>query len=121
MSNATLTVKVKSISKPEAVGAKGTLKQTLVGTTFGDYPQVFEFEARGKFRDAIANVKVGDVIDITFELKGREWTSPKNGETYIFTTLFILSVATGAGAETTSEEVVGVDVSDVGDDEDMPF
>lgn len=121
MSNATLTVKVKSISKPEAVGAKGTLKQTLVGTTFGDYPQVFEFEAFGQRRDAIANVKVGDVIDITAELRGREWTSSKTGKTSVFMSLSILSVATGAGAETTSEEVVGVDVSDVGDDEDMPF
>lgn len=123
----TTTVKVMRISEAVAVGQKNTLKQTFVGTTLDEYPNVFEFEAFGQRRDAIANLKVGDTVSVTCEPRGREWTSPKTGKTSVFMSLSVDRVVFQDAEspddyedESDEDPASGVDVS-AQDDEEMPF
>lgn len=122
----TTTVKVMRISEAVAVGQKNTLKQTFVGTTLDDYPNVFEFEAFGQRRDAIANLKEGDIVSVTCEPRGREWTSPKTGKTSIFMSLSVIRVEsedtpTSDDYEDEPESEPAADGIDVTADDDIPF
>ena len=57
--------------------------------------------------------KVGDVIDVSFNLRGREWTSP-TGEVKFFNTLEAWRI------EAATNEVEPTPVP-VGEDDDLPF
>lgn len=121
----TTTVRVTSIGQPIAVGAKGHLKQTLVGETDGQYPDVFEFEAFGRDRDHIERVRVGDIIEVTVRPRSRAWTSPKTGKTSYFTThsiqgVRIISGNSGEAASPADPIPQNIDISSV-DDDDIPF
>lgn len=83
----TINVTVSRMTDAIAVGAKGTLKRNLVGTTDGDYPQTLEFEFFGKNVDLLEGVRPGDVVEIKYDLRGREWTNPNTGKTSVFVTL----------------------------------
>lgn len=51
------------------------------------YPQTCLFQlAQDKCRQ-LDGVGIGDVVDVDFDLRGREWTSPKTGEVKVFNTL----------------------------------
>lgn len=81
------TVTVSRLTDAIAVGSKGTLKRNLVGTTDGDYPQTLDFEFFGKNVDLLEDVRPGDVVEVKFDLRGREWTNPNTGKTSVFVTL----------------------------------
>lgn len=81
------TVTVSRLTDAIAVGSKGTLKRNLVGTTDGDYPQTLDFEFFGKNVDLLEDVRPGDVVEVKYDLRGREWTNPNTGKTSVFVTL----------------------------------
>jgi hypothetical protein len=51
-----------------------------------DYPQFVIFQLTGDRCDHLDGFKVGDDVNIEFNLRGREWNSPK-GETKFFNSL----------------------------------
>jgi len=63
------------------------------------YPQYIKFELVQDKCDDIEGFSAGDVIDIAFDLKGRQWTNPK-GEKVYFNTLNAWKIKkVGDGAE----------------------
>lgn len=52
----------------------------------GKYPQLVSFQIVNDKIDQLAAFKVGDEVRVTFNLRGREWTSP-SGEVKFFNTL----------------------------------
>ena len=84
-----------------------------------NYPQIIEFEIFGK--DKVDNfvkwIKDGDLVDVKFSLRGREYTDKKTGEIRTFNTLSAYSVYK---AQTSGEEAV-TPANDTEVDDDLPF
>ncbi len=90
------------------------------------YPEFVKFEAIQDRCSLMDTVKVGDEVEVFFNLKGREWTN-KQGEKQYFNTLQIwkvnvLGASDSAAGHTTPEYAAPIDISAApGEDDDLPF
>lgn len=86
------------------------------------YPEYLKFEAIQDRTALMDAVKVGDDVEVFFNLKGRKWTD-KMGKVVYFNTLQLwkLNVLSGAGTASTPEYAPPVDISSAPDDDDLPF
>jgi hypothetical protein len=88
------------------------------------YPEYIKFEALQDKVNLFDTVKVGDQVEVFFNLRGRPWTD-KSGKTAYFNTLVVwrINVLTGSAAESASapEYAAPVDVSSSPEDDDLPF
>lgn len=86
------------------------------------YPQLVSFElVKDKVSD-IDKFEIGEKIEVTFNLKGREWTSPQ-GEVKYFNTLEawrISKVTATEGEAPTHGATMGADIASDSSD-DLPF
>jgi hypothetical protein len=64
-----------------------------------DYPQFVIFQLTGDRCDHLDGFNVGDDVNVEFNLRGREWNSPK-GETKFFNSLDVWKIEKQAGANT---------------------
>ena len=84
--------------------------------TEGEYPQEVQFQCTSDKADNLIQYnKVGNKVDISFNLRGRAWTNPQ-GETKYFNSLDAWKVFKAEGTTTESAEVVVEDES-----LDLPF
>lgn len=87
------------------------------------YPEYVKFEAQQDKVTLLDNIKVGDEIELFFNLKGRPWTN-KEGVTSYFNNnvLWKLNVLSGSNGVATPEYAKPVDISAPnGEDDDLPF
>ena len=68
-----------------------------------DYPQYVLFQLTGDRCEKLDEFSVGDQIEIEFNLRGREWTSPQ-GETKYFNSLDVWKVSKAGPAAFESDE-----------------
>jgi hypothetical protein len=61
-------------------------KREFVITTQDEYPQEILFEVINDGCDKLNDFKIGDLVDVNFNLRGREWINPQ-GEAKYFNTL----------------------------------
>lgn len=61
-------------------------KRTFVLETEGEYKEKIEFQAVQDKVSMLDNIGVGESIEVSFNVKGREWNSPQ-GEVKFFNTL----------------------------------
>lgn len=69
--------KVKLIGEIQKIGSKGFVKAELIVETDGEYPQPINIEFTGDNTDFLAKLSVGDLVKVSINLRGREWTSPE--------------------------------------------
>ncbi len=90
------------------------------------YPEFVKFEAIQDRVSLMDDVKVGEDVEVFFNLKGREWTN-KQGEKQYFNTLQIwkvnvLGAVAEGGSPATPAYAPSVDISSSSDDsDDLPF
>jgi hypothetical protein len=87
------------------------------------YPEYIKFEALQDKVNLFDNVKVGDQVEVFFNLRGRPWTD-RNGKTSYFNTLNVwrLNVLSGTQAQGAQPEYAPpVDISSAPEDDDLPF
>ncbi|AMR30574.1 hypothetical protein A0256_03605 [Mucilaginibacter sp. PAMC 26640] len=86
------------------------------------YPEYLKFEAIQDRCNLLDSVKVGEDVEVFFNLKGRPWTD-KTGKKSYFNSLQLwkVNVLGGAGAATTPEYAAPADISSTADDDDLPF
>lgn len=125
-----MNVEGKLHLKMDTVQVSDTFKRRGFVVEYTDnplYPQFVSFELTQDRTTLIDNLNVGDLVEITFNLKGREWTSPQ-GEVKYFNTLEAWRVqkadATAipqsqASAEAVAAGMTTADFDDPGDD--LPF
>lgn len=65
------------------------------------YPEMIKFECIQDKCDLLDSFKVGQEVNVSFNLKGRKWTDPKNGEDKYFNSLQAWRI-TGAESGSTS-------------------
>jgi hypothetical protein len=81
-------VKIKSIGEVKTFGDAGfKVVKFVVETTDEQYPQVLELQCtQDKADNLLKYNKVGEVVDCSINLRGREWTNPQ-GEVKVFNTI----------------------------------
>ena len=82
-------VEIKRIGEIETFGANGfkVLKWVVLDDSNSDYPQTLEIQSTQENAEKIIKYnKVGQRVDISYNLKGKEWTSPE-GKTSVFNTI----------------------------------
>ncbi len=77
---------VKTIMEEQVISEKFR-KREFVLTLEGEYPQDVIFQTAQDNVDKINDMVVGQECTVGFNLRGREWTSPKDGTVRYFNTL----------------------------------
>lgn len=106
---------IKVIKPTQQVSEKFS-KRELVVTDLSEaqYPQDILFELKQDKTSLLDNFMQGQEIEVSFNLKGREWTSPQ-GDVKYFNTLDAFKIdAIGAAP-------VAINIASNNDDEDLPF
>ena len=102
---------IKVIKEVEQISEKFK-KREFVITTDGQYPQLISFQLAQDKCDLINDYKVGDQIEVSFNLRGREWINDSGTSKY-FNTLDAWKI---------SKIVGGAEASNIGSqDDDLPF
>lgn len=87
------------INETQQVSARFTKREFVLHIADGRYPQHVLFQLTGDRVNAIDAFKVGDEVEVEFNLRGREWTSPR-GEVKYFNSLDVWTIErVGAGAD----------------------
>ena len=88
------------------------------------YPEFIKFEALQDKVNLFDSVKVGDQVEVFFNLRGRPWTD-KNGKTSYFNTLVVwrLNVLSGNQEQAQQPEYAAspVDITATPGEDDLPF
>mgnify|MGYP003574912461 FL=1 len=89
------------------------------------YPEYIRFESLQDKTALLDNLKAGDEVEVSFNLRGRPWTN-KDGVTSYFNSLVvwrITALANTAGASAAAPQYAApADVSTTaGEDDDLPF
>ena len=112
-------VTIKSIDDLKTfTGSEFTCVEFII-TTSEEYPQVLKLQAnKEKAENLIKFNKVGDVVDVSINLRGREWTNPE-GKVVVFNTIEAWKVFKSEGVETPAFEPAP-DVKE-DDNDGLPF
>ena len=78
--------KVKLITETKTYGSNGFRKREMVVTTDEQYPQFINIEFIQDKCDLLDQFAVGDEVEVSINLRGREWVSPQ-GETKYFNSI----------------------------------
>ena len=80
-----LTGTVKVVSPTQVISEKFSKREFVIETQ-DQYPQLVMFQATQDKCSLLDNVQVSSQVEVSFNLRGREWTSPA-GEVKYFNTL----------------------------------
>lgn len=116
-----LTGTIKVISDVEQVSEKFKKREVVITDNSSQYPQHVSFQLTQDKCALIDSYKVGDEIKVHFNLRGREWTSPK-GEVKHFNTLEIWRIEGGVVKQTPATTTAATTESQPATQEDdLPF
>jgi len=95
-----ITGRIHELSEPEAKSEKFTV-QTVVLETYGDndtnrqYPQYVELQAANANCEKLTPFDLGEVVTVSFDIRGRQWMKPNGNEVKYFNTLNLFRVDAG--------------------------
>ncbi len=84
------------------------------------YPEYLKFEAIQDRCNLLDNVRVGDNVEVHFNLRGRPWTD-KTGKKSYFNSLQLWKINILAASSSTAEYAPPVDINSAPVDDDLPF
>lgn len=87
------------------------------------YPEYLKFEAMQERCNLLDNVKVGDDVEVFFNLRGRPWTD-KAGKKSYFNSLVLWKINTlspAGAAAATPQYAPPADISASPEEDDLPF
>lgn len=86
------------------------------------YPEYLKFEAIQDRCNLLDNIRVGDDIEVFFNLKGRPWTDKAGKKSYFNSLqLWKVNVLSGANGNTVPEYAPSANISSAPDEDDLPF
>lgn len=116
--------KIKVIMDVQQISDKFRKREFVLETKSGQYDQTVAFQLAQDNVDMIDAHKVGDEVNVSFDLRGREWTSPKDGQVKYFNTLsaWRIEAATPSATSETSAPPPSInDAPMVDETDDLPF
>lgn len=117
--------KVHEISPVIEVNEKFKKRELIVEYAENpQYPEFLKFEAQQDKVSLLDTLKVGDQVEVFFNLRGRPWTN-KEGVTSYFNNMIVWRVnvlgADSAAAASSPEYAKPVDITSTSEDDDLPF
>jgi len=86
------------------------------------YPEYLKFEAIQDRCNLLDSVKVGDDVEVFFNLKGRPWTDKAGKKSYFNSMqLWKVNVLAGANSAPAPAYAPPADISSAPEDDDLPF
>jgi hypothetical protein len=117
----TLKGELKVINDVQQISDSFKKREFVVVDASGQYAQTILFQAVQDRCELLDNFKVGDNVEVTFFLRGREWTNPKDGSIRFFNSLDAWKVAPlGSGSDKPASADNAETFVAEGDD-DLPF
>lgn len=118
-------VEIKRIGEIETFGVNDfkVIKFVVIDKSNEKYPQTIELQCTQDKADNFKQYnKVGDVVDVSINLKGREWTN-KEGETKVINTIEAWKVFKAEDTVKEAAKVIDNILEPIGKDEDndLPF
>ena len=117
-----LTGTVKVLNDTQQITDTFKKREFVITDNSSQYPQDILFQAVQANTDKLNDVNVGDTITVSFNLRGREWTSPQ-GEVKYFNSLDAWNIVKGAGAApaTGAAPTASPETQLEEGDDDLPF
>lgn len=96
----TLKGEIKVISDTQQISDSFKKREFVVLDASGQYPQTIMLQTVQDRCEMLDGFKVGDAVEVTFFLRGREWTNPKDGVVRYFNSLDAWKIeAVGSGSD----------------------
>jgi hypothetical protein len=117
---------LKLKTEAQQVSDKFRKREFVLTDNSSQYPQHISFQLTQDKCSLLDQYKVGDELKVHFNLRGREWTSPK-GEVKYFNTLEAWRIEGGTGASTSSSSSsnsmndVAATFTAASQEDDLPF
>jgi len=107
---------VVQITPLQVVSEKFRKQDFTIKTFDENYPQFLTFQVVNDKCDLVANLNTGDVVEVNYNLRGREWKSPE-GVTKYFNTVeaWSISLSSNANVEHLKKTM------DLENNDDLPF
>jgi hypothetical protein len=103
---------IKAIKPTESVSDKFKKREFVVSENSSQYPQVISFQCAQDKCSLLDNLSVGQEVQVSFNIRGREWVG-KDGVVKYFNTLDVWKMsATGQRREEKAPEVVSDSIGD---------
>ncbi len=120
-----LTGSVKVLNDTQQITDSFKKREFVVTDNSSQYPQDILFQAVQANTDKLNDIQVGDTITVSFNLRGREWTSPQ-GEVKYFNSLDAWNIvkadaAAGAAPSQPSAPSASPETQLEEGDDDLPF
>jgi hypothetical protein len=119
---------VKTIGPTVNVTEKFSKREFVIELKDGMYPQSIQFQMAQDKCSLLDTVRVGQEIEVSFNLRGREWTDPKTDQVKVFNTLDAFRVEAASSSAPQPVAVAAMPVSPppvasmtTSGDEDLPF
>jgi hypothetical protein len=118
---------VKLVKNEEVISDKFKKREFVLTDASSMYPQDILFQLTQDKTNLVDGLQPNDQIEVSFNLRGREWTSPQ-GEIKYFNTLEAwriekmgMSTGPSQGMETPATSSAANFSNDSTDDDDLPF
>jgi hypothetical protein len=108
---------VKSVGQTVSVSEKFSKRELVVEIPDDKYPQIVQFETTQDKCQLLDSIGSGQQVEITFALRGREWTNP-SGDTKVFNTLNLVRIEAVGGTPTPAPAPVAATTED---EDSLPF
>jgi len=116
----TLKGEVKVINETQNITDSFKKREFVITDASGQYPQTILFQSVQDRCEMLDNFNVGDMVEVFFNLRGREWTNPE-GIVKVFNSLDAWKIqamnTSGAAPTTTGNAETFVAEGD----DDLPF
>lgn len=112
----TLKGELKSINETVQISDSFKKREFVMIDASGKYEQTILFQTVQDRCELLDSLKTGDSVEVTFFLRGREWTNPKDGVIKTFNSLDAWKVEKISGDSTASAETFVAET-----DDDLPF
>ena len=120
----TLKGEIKVIGETQNITDSFKKREFVVLDASGQYPQTIMFQAVQDRCEMLNTVKVGDMVEVVFFLRGREWTNPEGVVKY-FNSLDAWKInavsADGASGTSTPASAENAQTFVAEGDDDLPF
>ena len=105
---------IKRIEPVQVVSEKFKKQELILTVQDGQYEQTVSIEFQQDKTELLDSFAPGQEVEIEYNLRGREWTNPKDGAVRVFNTLAGWKIeAVGSAPAASTEEHIG--------DDDLPF
>jgi hypothetical protein len=116
---------VKVLGDVQQISPTFKKREIVLTDNSSQYPQHVSFQLTQDKVDLANGVNVGEEVTVNFNLRGREWTSPKDGQVRYFNSLDIWKLeqesASMAPPANQAPPVTEESFMDAGESDDLPF